>query len=307
MTVPPAIAPPEFPGFRGLGEDRARQFVTLLSRVLTEEDPEAVHDFRVWCRRMQQVLDTLVSDLRPQRVRKLRRRLRKVRRRLGGWRDSDIALDFVRRKRRSTRSAPKRRAWDLVVEQLARRRMDEILEARRWLLRGAIADVPAELQAALKEARKRAWENKLPVGVRERVIEAAERWRSALSEAEASRDVASIHAFRVTTKRLRYRLELARESARQPLKGVLTWLRQLQESLGQWNDRQTFYRRTAAALGRPQVLFQEAEAVRIVLTDIERERRGDASLLVEIFTLAEAKGPRSVLEAWMAPSLPMPI
>ena len=299
---PPPAAPlrPEIALFRALSDDRAGQFAGLLSRVLTGEDPEAVHDLRVWSRRMQQILDALYSDIRPRRIRSLRRRLRRIRRRLGGWRDCDIALEFVRRKRRSTRSGPKRHAWELVAEQSTNKRTDEILRARRWLLRGAVARVPAELQEALKEARRGAWEQKLPIGIRERGAEAAERWRSALQVATTSSDLASVHAFRVATKRLRYRLELDRESGRPPLKGVLSWLRQLQASLGQWHDRQTFYRLTAVVLARAEILLEEPEAVRIVLGDLEKERGRDAPALAEVFSLANAKAPLSALEAWTA-------
>ncbi|MGH7899389.1 MAG: CHAD domain-containing protein, partial [Candidatus Binatia bacterium] len=93
-------------------EDRVRQSPALLAKVLSDEDPEGVHDLRVWSRRMQEVLDVFYFESPPGSVVKIRRRLRRIRRRVGGWRDCDIALGLVRVRRRATRSARKRHAWD---------------------------------------------------------------------------------------------------------------------------------------------------------------------------------------------------
>src|SRR5215469_15681560 len=53
-TVAPDPTKPE-----QLVHERVRRFMKLLPEVLNSEDVEAVHDLRVWSRRLQQVLVTM--------------------------------------------------------------------------------------------------------------------------------------------------------------------------------------------------------------------------------------------------------
>ena len=66
--------------------DRLRKFMSLLPKVLAEDSVEAVHDLRVWSRRLQQVVSTLSTDPLTSETRTMVRALRRARRVLGGWR-----------------------------------------------------------------------------------------------------------------------------------------------------------------------------------------------------------------------------
>ncbi|MGH7897877.1 MAG: CHAD domain-containing protein, partial [Candidatus Binatia bacterium] len=184
--------------------------------------------------------------------------------------------------------------------QITRKRLDEILRARRWLLRRAVAALPAALEEAVIEGAGTASQDTLRRALRVRITEASEAWRGALAEADADRQLASIHALRIAGKQLRYRIEILHELGDKPLQSTLAWLRKGQDLLGDWHDRQTFYRLTAEVLGRPEVLLAEPDAVRVVVSDLETQRRKDFSALDEIFGLAKREVEQRVLDGWTA-------
>lgn len=81
------------------------------------------------------------------------------------------------------------------------------------------------------------------------------RWHSALAKARETRQSRDIHAFRVATKRLRYRLELMRALGEKSTRSRLQYLKGLQEKLGTWHDRQTVNQVVAETLARPKFLL----------------------------------------------------
>src|SRR5689334_9248008 len=62
-------------------------------------------------------------------------------------------------------------------------------------------------------------------------------WQEALANALESASPAEAHAFRIKTKHLRYRLELARDLGADELRMQLDSLKSLQDRLGEWHDR----------------------------------------------------------------------
>src|ERR1700732_3584627 len=62
--------------------DRLRKFMSLLLKVLAEDADDAVHDLRVWSRRLQQVVAALSSKPLPPQARTMVPDLRRARRKL---------------------------------------------------------------------------------------------------------------------------------------------------------------------------------------------------------------------------------
>ncbi len=85
-------------------QNRLRNSLSLLPKVLGEDDAGLVHDLRVWSRRLQQMIVTLFPDAREPEAREMVRALRRARRSLGGWRDCDIVIAMLDRKLRRVQS-----------------------------------------------------------------------------------------------------------------------------------------------------------------------------------------------------------
>src|SRR5262245_17720855 len=90
--------------------DRLWKCVALVPRVLSKDDPDAVHDLRVWTRRSQQLIVALFREPRPSETRVIMKALRRARHSLGVWRDCDVLIALLERKAQSAmmeKCAPK--------------------------------------------------------------------------------------------------------------------------------------------------------------------------------------------------------
>jgi CHAD domain-containing protein len=282
-----------------LVEKYGERFSALIGPVLAADDAEAVHDLRVVTRRLEQALIALSPDGLPKPMKRLRRMLRRVRRALGSWRNCDVALAMTAKRRRQTRSRRRRAAWDLIYRTLEHRRLEECIRARRKLLDKDLRGFARRLQLALRELLPAAPEARLHGFVRAEAQAAWSRWCEVRSRAEADRNVTSIHALRVATKRLRYHVELAREIGDVGAEPLLDWCRALQERLGDWHDHQMLQQVMAEALARPDAMLSEPDVVQAGLAELARERRAfppdDPSILAE----AQAGSGQGAISQWL--------
>lgn len=265
---------------------RLEKFVSLVPVVLVSEEPESVHDARVWSRRLQQALTVLFPQPRPRRVRRLERTLRRVRRALGEWRNCDVALDLVAKERRRTRSQTKRYSWGRVAEYLQARRTREMVSARRKLLKVDLTDFAGRVQKLIDLPEDAKDGEAVVTALRASVETAWTRWQSTLAVAQETRDVDDIHGFRIASKRLRYRIELLNDLGNKDVRTLIQWLKALQEAVGLWHDRQTLFQVTAECLGRPAFLLSESGAAQRLLAELERDRLRQKEAVQEIFRLA---------------------
>jgi CHAD domain-containing protein len=277
---------------------RLRRFAALLAEVLGEQTPDAVHDLRVWSRRLQQTLAALFPASRSHRLRSLRRTLRRSRRALGAWRNCDVVLQRLARRQRQTRSSEKRRAWALVIDSVRNSRQQEVRRARKKLVRLDLFDLAEEVEALLKApAASRDGASASPFDI---VSSARADWQAALSRALEDRRVENIHGFRIQTKRLRYRIELLRDLGGQDTDAPLEWLKSLQDTLGGWHDRLELGRCIAEALATPERLHDHPRMSIILLTELEKENRLAAAELDGLMREASDSPRRTQFDAWVA-------
>ncbi|HEV8340881.1 MAG TPA: CHAD domain-containing protein [Candidatus Binatia bacterium] len=277
---------------------RLHRFVALVAKVTEGEEAEAVHDARVWSRRLQQALSAFFPKPRPGKVRKLRRMLRRVRRALGEWRNCDVLLGLVEEKWRETPEQHKRMAWELVRESLQQKRSKQVPLARKRLLKHDVENSSMRLLALLDTSISR--EKEPAEALRQSIERAWSRWQSALAHAQGIRDRASIHAFRIATKRLRYRLELTHELGDLHVQPLVRWLKDLQEILGRWHDREALHRGIAAVLCQPEILIRQSGAARMLLAEIEQGNTEQEARAEEIFRRAADETVRRDLEIWLS-------
>jgi CHAD domain-containing protein len=215
----------------------------------------------------------------------LRRTPRRIRRVLGEWRNCDVLVDIVARQERRTRSEAKRRAWAFFRDYLLQKRSKEIARAGKKLLRQDLADYTTVAHRLLAQPPDESPEI-LMQRLRDSVQGAWTKWRIALTLAQETRVVNDLHAFRVATKNLRYRTEVFYDVGYRHMKAQLKWLADLQEALGVWHDRQVLHQAVAEAVARAEILLNELQTVRILLAELETDRRHEPEEVGKIFRLA---------------------
>jgi CHAD domain-containing protein len=265
---------------------RSETVERLVPTVLVGDDADDVHDLRVATRRLQQALEAFFVRPFPARVRSARRRLRKLRRALGEWRNADVLLAIVGRRKRRSRGAGRREALALVEAHLVAARRREIRRSRRKILHMDAIEIARDVERALDEAPA---ETGGEIGRRlvDVAESASEAFVAALARAEASRSTADVHALRIAGKRLRYRLELAIELGDEASTAKLSRLKKIQDHLGDWHDRQVLHAAIAAALARPALFLDAADAIRAGLAEVAADRPRDAADLDQVFALAK--------------------
>jgi CHAD domain-containing protein len=264
---------------------RAKKFVALAPEVRANANPKTVHDVRVWSRRLQQAVSAFFPEPRSGKVRRLRRTPRRIRRALGEWRNCDVLLEMVARRQRRARSEAKQQAWAFVRDYMLAKRGKEVARAGKKLLRQDLRDYASLANRLLGQPPEESAEillQRLSASVRGAWSE----WQSTLSHAHETRAINDLHAFRIATKDLRYRIELLFDLGHRDLKTKLKWLAALQEALGVWHDRQVFDQAIAEAIARADILLNELRTVRLLLAELETDRRRESEDVEKIFQLA---------------------
>ncbi len=279
---------------------RVRKLGPLVAKVLGERTPEAVHDLRVLTRRVQQTLTALFPGSRYHRLQLINRTLRRSRRALGAWRNYDVVLERLARKRRQTRSAEKQRAWALVIDSVRKHRQREMRRSRRRLVRLDLFDLNDEVEALLEAHSGISGGGGAGATPREIVAAARASWQTALSRAFEERRAKNVHAFRIETKRLRYRIELIRDLGVQDTAEPLKWLTSLQEALGEWHDRLELGRCIAQAVAASETLYDQPRMSIILLAELEKEQKLAAAEVEALMREVRKSPRRKQFDAWAA-------
>lgn len=213
------------------------RFATLLEyyRPAVErpfDDDEAVHQLRVWSRRLTAALQTLESLFVAGPREKLIRHLKKIRRAAGPARD----LDVFRQRVKSSEFPLKRKARKCVLKFLKRRRKQAQKPLRKAFRKRPpqkLAKIVDELRATVSSHSDESTANA------SRLVDAAvERY---VSEAPTTFETAAdLHQLRICGKRLRYTLETLLDLEAIPQRvtaaRLLDELKQIQDRLGKIND-----------------------------------------------------------------------
>jgi CHAD domain-containing protein len=150
-TVSLSAVPVEPVTLEELVHERVRRFMKLLPEVLSGETPEAVHDLRVWSRKLQQVLVTIVPDVRSNRAARIIGTIRETRRALSGWRDCDVLLELLDTRLPKIPDADEQQAWEIIRGYLAKKREKEIRRVPRRLARRELFTLIQRMEHLLKQ------------------------------------------------------------------------------------------------------------------------------------------------------------
>jgi CHAD domain-containing protein len=304
-TASEAAATDQWTHLAELLRKRLRRFTTMLPKVLNEEDADAVHDLRVLSRRLQQVLATLFAKPRPQEARDMIRALRRARRAIGGWRDCDVLAGLLAQKTRRVRNPDERRAWELVLASVARRRRREMRRARRRLANRRLFTIAQTGQRLVERAGGQgaadggAQPSDPTPALAASVSAAYSQWGAALGRARETRQPRDIHALRIETKRLRYRIELVHDLGADDSEPALRRLKSIQDRLGRWRDRGELGRMTAEALADARFLLREPRVASAMLRKLARQQKTEDEETHELLAAASEAADSSDLGAWV--------
>lgn len=274
----------------GITQKRLEKFVSLFAKVLVSDNPDIIHDARVWSRRLQETFRVLSPKPRTGRNRKLVRTLRQVRRALGNCRNNDVTIGLVEGKLNSTAASTNNQTWDLVGDYLRAKRERQIARAREELAEHDIVQFVSRTRNLLNTCQLQDEPEAL---LKQSVEQSLVDWNETLREAKENSQVDQIHALRIAGKRLRYRAELLAELGDVSVKPRIKALKSLQDELGNWHDRYVLLQLMAEFIARPDFLVEQPEASRALLAQMERERHKN-----ELTVSAILKSADKTREAW---------
>ncbi|MBZ5562197.1 MAG: CHAD domain-containing protein [Acidobacteriia bacterium] len=307
---------------RALAYKQLDRFLSYEPKVLRGDDPDAIHDMRVASRRLQQILDLLYANPRPREVRRLRWRIRRCRRALGDVRNCDVLLAHIHQILARKRAA-RREAWTAVHHYLRARRAASFLRAmrklskinlavfyvrmRRCLGEAATLDSPRDTHATQEAALGE------PPAARifpEQIARALDTvWSAFTDQIELShRDPRApvIHGVRIAAKRLRYLLEVVHEFDVAGSGEALAWLRQLQQHLGDWHDREILEQMMVEMIARPELLREQLPLVMEIEKLILRNRDAKREFERKYYEMTSRSSEMQRLNDWAAYLLASP-
>jgi CHAD domain-containing protein len=276
-----------------------RNFTALFVKVVSSEDVDAVHDLRVCTRRFQQVLAALVPDKTLHKARGIRRTLRDVRRALGQWRNCDVALQWVSRTERRSLNPNRQRGWAMVRESIAAERKRVISRALRRLFKSDGLSLGQRTAQLIAMPAQRLGSMDPDSVMRTSISDASNECRIVLARATENRSVQNIHAFRIQLKRMRYRVELARNMGVAGTKPLIGWFKSLQDRLGHWHDRQELNRFITRALAHPDLLLKEPRAAAEMLKEVQKDIAVSAREVDSLFRIAVGSEGRRQFDDWI--------
>ena len=270
LAKSPGTAPPtnEWSKVRKLALRHLNRFVSLEAKVLKGDDPDAIHDMRVASRRLQQVLDLIFPKPLPREARRLRRKIRRCRRALGDLRNCDVLLQQVQG-RLARKRCSDREAWAAVKQHLQERRSESFTRAIRKLSKVNMAVFYTRTKGMLDRLKPTADQDHgshplvepdrpalvpFPARLTQVLADVWREFEKQVASSHRETTAPSIHAARISAKRLRYLLEVVNQFGIPGSSGALTWLRKIQQHLGDWHDMEVLEEMIIEMIAKPKFL-----------------------------------------------------
>ena len=278
-----------------LTQRRLEKYAILLPKVLVSDDPETIHDLRVWSRRLQQVLRVIAPVGQDIKIKKIIRVLRYVRQTLGPCRDLDVNIALLQSKREASGTGSVQRAWQAMQIELESQRQALIKSVRRDIAGQDHFKFITQVQGLIARAERDY--NPLEQ-ITAAMITSMDRWDESFTAAREQPDAAALHALRIAGKKLRYRAELLAALGQPKVNPLVKMLKEIQKTLGDWHDRSVLLHHVAAFIGRPAFLANHPDIGRILLAEMEKERlRNDTDVGT---VLEQAAKVRDAWASWKA-------
>lgn len=305
--------PDEWATVRKLALKQLNRFMGLEPKVLRGDDPDALHDMRVASRRLQQILDLIYPKPRPHHVRGLRRRIRRARRCLSEVRNCDVLVARLEKDLAGKRPT-RREARQALLQYLRECRVDRFEKALKKLGKVNLAVFYVELRRLLSEATAaapppqhanpgEAAEELTPALFYRRLGESLDgvwsTFESQLALTESDPRPSVMHGARISTKRLRYLIEVIAAFGVEGSQSNLKWLRALQRVLGEWHDLEVLEQCMIEMVARPDFLRDHLDLAMGVERLIVRNRVAKKRMEEKYFRMALDSPESARLKEWV--------
>ena len=204
-----------------------------LGKITKHSNPEGVHKLRTGTRRVETVLEELVPQP-DKNTRKLLKSLTRLRKKAGKVRDLDVQSALLR----NLKIARGGREKSQLLRALTTDRSKREKKLAEALDRDAVRDLRKRLNRACKEME-------IPEGVDPLRVAMDE--FSALGRERSPITQKLLHQYRITGKRARYVIEIARKSAE--ASEAIRQLEKMQDVIGDWHDWLTLTERAESLFG----------------------------------------------------------
>lgn len=211
-----------------------------LAKLSAKLRPQNVHGFRTGARRLQILLIELSSHP-GRREKRLLKSLGQVRKRAGKVRDLDVQLAALR----SFKSPGEPRRKTQLMNRLIELRDRQEKKLRKALDKDTVRDLRKQLKRAARDFQanlrrnSRKQENLDPLIVAGAIV--------GTIHPGATIDAATLHQYRIRTKRARYAAEFAVPSAES--EKFIAGIKRVQDALGDWHDWLTLTQNAQKSLG----------------------------------------------------------
>jgi CHAD domain-containing protein len=271
---------------------RLEKYATLLPKLLVNDNPETIHDLRVWSRRLQQALRVIGPAAQAKKIKKVIADLRNVRQTLGPCRDLDVNIALIKSKREQSGNASVQKAWAAMQSELDSQREALIEPVRRDLGRQDLGKFIIRVLSSIS-APGRDFDpvERIALAMAQSMVG----WEESFAATREQPDTAGLHALRIAGKKLRYRAELLFDLGQPIVNPLVKSLQQIQTVLGDWHDRSVLLRHVTEFIGRPDFLANHPDIGRILLAEIEKERLRNDS---DVTSVLQHAG--TVQQAWAA-------
>lgn len=231
---------------------RARELVDLVKALDAESGPRTIHRLRTTIRRVETLLaaepEAAAGDD------KLLRQLDRVRKRAGKVRDADVHVKAVRGLPRALASAGR----DALAADLRKVRRKRLARLLRTIGDARDRGLVKHLRRAAAGASGAVHADELAVN---RALARVLADFAALYERAEPLGASNLHAFRIASKRMRYRAE---SFAPHPLAAaIVAELKRAQDAIGGWHDWVTLAERARETLGDDATALHSALASRV--------------------------------------------
>lgn len=267
--------------------------------VLETEAVEAVHKMRVTTRKLQASLDLLAREMK---VRRKKRQLRDWRRALSTVRNYDVFLELVE-KEAANRGKSRREQLQLVKTILQERRVRRASKVRQLLEGIDIQKIAIRLGVSLgstvetpgsagvnEEAPGEAVstenasvttmaidETSVAAYAAERLDQRVGEFLALVAQSHPTNDPSELHQLRIAAKRVRYLLEIVSAMGYGDASRALTWLRTLQDRIGDWHDLEALEEEIIAIVSSREFMKQHlAESGRMLQAAAHLQKKKEA-------------------------------
>jgi len=206
-----------------------------LVKVCSKQNAESVHRFRSAARRLQTALEELLPA-QGRHYKKLLKALSRIRKRAGKVRDLDVQLAALR----SLKIPQEPRRKSQLMNALIELRVEHEKKLRKTLNREAVRELRKRLKRAAKDAKGAEVGDALAVA--EKMLSHAPQ-----PDARGTQTEELLHHYRIIGKRARYVAEMAPPSTEAT--ELITQLKRMQDTAGDWHDWFTLTRTAAKRLG----------------------------------------------------------